>query len=578
MSLFTTLSRIWNRKSGAGAAKNGVSSALGSAVQQLPALVKRLGEPLALVGERLPALSDRSDVLIAESERLLSLATGQQGGHAILKETSQLLEEPLRFLNGWLTEMSSHEEALATCAELLSRMLLADQNLQTTVSPLKHVQTMFKIEAAALSEETRLIFASLTEKIDSVHKRVQDTFIRQFQIVAQSNSEVRQVLHSVRTENGRLQQLIQKHQTELSGSLEKLDREIAENLNRDVQLRDVSQAIAADVYAMVVSLQTQDIVTQKLDHVMTALAEMKQKPSPALGPALRLQAAHMSRTQHQIESTRSELLAAIGRIVESVACVDEKCLRLSEFDEVTAAADGTIQVLLETIANARLLTRSAMELAVQSEERVSPVASTASGLIGALEVLAFEMHLIALNAQIQAVQIGHGTGLEVLAAHTAQVSRRTEDLVSGVAEDVERLAGTLGTIREAFERLGKDGRGHVQLLESSGCDHERKLHSLRDETLEKMRCVGDNSDGIRNAAEELRGYLTGLDTALPEMERLSGELSTAAADAGMTQDLSSLSAAAERYTMQSEVETHQALMGGGPVQQPAADTSSVELF
>ena len=86
--------------------------------------------------------------------------------------------------------------------------------------------------------------------------------------------------------------------------------------------------------------------------------------------------------------------------------LDQECLLLQEFKEVSAAADGTIQVLLEMIEDVRRLTATALQVTTESRRQLEPFGALAARLTGSLEQLSYEMRLIALNVEIQAVQIG----------------------------------------------------------------------------------------------------------------------------------------------------------------------------
>lgn len=515
--------------------------------------------------------------LVSESESLLSLASGQEGGQAIVHAVRDLLHNPLEYLSLWRSEMSLHQDILKTCADILSGMLTAEHRLQDTVSPLRHMQTMFKIESARLDEGVRQVFAGLTEKIEFVRDKVRDTFLEQFRIVAQNDVIIRQVWERVRGENARLHTMIASHRSDIESSLQQLEVEIERNMTRDVRLRDVSKSIAEQVRELVVVCQLQDILSQRLQHVCSALRSIdRDTPGGDMKLILELQVGQLKSVLADLEGARSSVESAAGHIGQAVSSVDDKCLRLNEFGEVTASATGTVQVLLDTVTNARGLTTTAVESAKESADRIRPIADSATGLIGALETLAIEMHLIALNAQIQAVQIGDKTGLEVLAAHTASISRDTESLVQTVGADVKHLSDQLRNIAGALEKLAREGATHRAVLESVGQEQQERLHAFRDRTLAQLRTVGGLADTLQVRTEDLKrqagalaALLSPISDVIETVEAAAGELPEA--PHGEQGDL------VAAYTMASERRVHEQILTNSAAASGGSDCG-VELF
>ena len=113
--------------------------------------------------------------------------------------------------------------------------------------------------------------------------------------------------------------------------------------------------------------------------------------------------------------------AAIGsgvqRVLAFVTEMDLKCLSLAEFQKLTTSFDGTVQVLIEMIEEVRKLVARTVASACEASEMLRPIGCLASDLTANVRAMSFRIHLIGLNAQIQAAQATRDTqasGLEVL--------------------------------------------------------------------------------------------------------------------------------------------------------------------
>jgi len=499
------------------------SSAMRELAQKLGGLGKQPAEAAHQIGARflnshalLEQMAGSSETLVTESEELLQLATGKTDGRISVEETAALLKAPLEFLDRWRSGMEAHLKELESASQVLSQLRKSETTLQQTVEPLRFTQTLFRIESARLPEASRQAFASLTQEIDSVQTLVRDTFTDRFRLVASTQDRINGVVENVRSQCRHVEEALESTKVQIDESVHQLLDEIDRNEGRDISLRGTSQAIADEVGRIVVALQTHDIVSQRLSHVSSSLGEAgetlegyAQSPDAdgdRKGPglvygSLQVQAAQIEEVKRMLDRTEAALQDSGGKVVAQIETVDRECLLLEEFKEVSAAANGTIQVLLEMIADVRSLAQIAIEVAGDSCRQLEPIGAMAGTLTGSVEQLSHRMRLIALNALVQAIHIGQGTGLEVLAAHTSEVSATTSNFAEGLGSDLRRLSENLGAMLTSFSHLVEEGQGQMAVLNESGADQERKLHLRRDRILEKLTEVGQTNDRIRDCAK-----------------------------------------------------------------------------
>ncbi len=586
------------------------SLAIGAELNQVKTkplqVAEQIGKRFLNSESYLEQLTTASEALVSSSESLVDLATGHSEGRATVEETLELLKRPLEYLDGWRAGMEVHLSELESASGVLGRLRNSEAVLRATVRPLLFTQTMFRTESARLSDASREVFASLSAEIESVQARVRDTFSERFELVADTQKSIDAVIEGVREQAGRLKEALVTTTEQIAESVNDLLVEIDRNATRDVKLSQTSQAIASEVGRIVVGLQTHDIVSQRLGHVSTAMGEAGEtlaEPENMRDPGwqqelrrvyalLQVQSAQIVEVTRMLDQNETTLQDAAARILSRIEVLDRECLLLQEFKEMSAAADGTIQVLLEMIDDVRRLTAAALSVAGNSRRQLEPIGALASRLNGSVERLSHEMRLIALNVEIQAVHIGAGTGLEVLAAHTSEVSANTSRFAENLSADLERLGGDLAAIVKSFESLTLSGDAQMKVLTEKGGEQEQKLHRRRDEIFSKLAQLGESSDQIRGviAAFSTEAAVRAGDQSLEELA--STVASASAAILKIAPDMSSIGADFEvgaGYTMTGERDVYNTVMerlsgkceldSASPSDEGStADAPGVELF
>lgn len=200
--------------------------------------------------------------------------------------------------------------------------------------------------------------------------------------------------------------------------------------------------------------------------------------------------------QADLGKAEDALSSAVADISAHVNLRENKCLLAKEFERVTVTGNSSVQLSLEMLADVDALISEVVRCSREFYDSVEPVGRLTTGLTGALEQLANKMRLIALNAQVQAVQIGDGTGLEVLAAQTAGVSADTSGLAESIASDIERLAGTVQVLTAAFRTICDRGEATASLFKSEATTHGVRLHQIRDHSAAKLEAVRSAMESI----------------------------------------------------------------------------------
>jgi hypothetical protein len=198
------------------------------------------------------------------------------------------------------------------------------------------------------------------------------------------------------------------------------------------------------------------------------------------------------------------VFSGIGTLLEKL---DSDALMLKEFSQMTASTSGIIQGLLESLEEIRGMVAITVSTTRMAEAAVLPVRTAIERLTNTVQAVAHEMHLIALNAQIQAIQMGGSTGLDVLSAHTADVSRVTTKISVEVASKVAQVAAAVTQHSEALSALCQTGQAQQQMLNEAGPRQEAILHQFRDGTLQEFLETGNALDQARKLGAEINSLL-----------------------------------------------------------------------
>ncbi|WP_216452674.1 hypothetical protein, partial [Arcanobacterium phocae] len=126
------------------------------------------------------------------------------------------------------------------------------------------------------------------------------------------------------------------------------------NATRDIRLTTVAAEIRELVGKMVVSVQSQDIVTQRLAHSREAIDQLRQRlagnPGDAL-PIARVAGAQFTSVQELVAQTERDLRAAVAATGELLQRLETSCVTLPEFRVKTVGDDGLCAVLTQTISD-----------------------------------------------------------------------------------------------------------------------------------------------------------------------------------------------------------------------------------
>jgi len=570
-------------------------AALPAAVAGLKAMSSALERAFLDTGEALETLSQRGQQFMKDSGQLVLIAIGQSDGKEFITQGAQVVEAPLVFLESCLVESERLQAQLRQDHQGIDQLLQAEASLRRTMAPLQTIQTLFKIECAPLGVEAQTMFTALTQEIERMHNQVCELFDTKFTELRQVEHILDEVGVKLEGQTASLRHFVAKEKTEIQDSLRRLSAELAANQQREVRLQNLSRQVSREIQAIIVGLQFQDIINQKLQHTGAAVAQILERfdendeALQFLAQACRLQARQLQAVRDDLGQAERTVKTGIEQLLAHLSEADTNCLSLKEFDQVTASSDGMIQVLLGLIESVRGRVTEMAQRAAEIEQPLQPIQNMAAGLTLVVRQLSYRIHLIGLNAQVQAAHFRHGAGLEVLSARTSEISLETNRISETVATHLDQLAAGLNESVKAFNGLHVQAKAQQDWLAHPGAEAEKGLHQLRNEALTTLCGVGELLEEIqRRAGEALEAvqYEATADAALAGLQTQLETLGEAAAEQlGRRHDPTQnwLGEYQAEYTMDSERRLYDQVVNGAataaPPPAPAPETDSgVEFF
>lgn len=574
-------------------------SRLRTALKEVEAVAMDLQETSAALEERfletanvLMELDANGNHFVRHSEKLVNVATGRAGGSEVFFSAMQVLEPPLTYLNASHAEMNRLLERLKNDNDRIAVLLQGREELQRTMAPLKYIQTSFRIESAPLGAEVQLMFTALTQEIEKLHSQVCELFSTKYEELRHIQDTINEVIRRLQQQTDNVWNHIAREKKQIDATLAQLQRELLDNQKRESSITNLSGSLARDIQQVVIGLQFQDIISQRLQHTTKALHEIRARfdgthPSVAfMEQACRLQAEQIRSVRHDLAGAERSVKTGVNNVLAQIAEADTKCVSLREFDHLTTSSNGMVQVLLDVFATLQKQIAATVAGCASAYEILRPIGSAASDLTQVVNELSQRIHLIGLNAQVQAAQVTDGMGLEVLSARTSEISRETNRISETMAGELDHLVAGLTESLHALETFHTQASAQNTTLTQKAGDCERQLHELRDKALGSLVDVHDLLNGIRHQGEQVirtANYIATADTALGNLhEKLSALANLAARMLGKNYraDPNLLAQFKADYTMASERQVFAQTQHSPSATQAAAPPppADVELF
>lgn len=539
--------------------------------------------------------------LVERGEVLIALALGQGGGKICIEATAEHIWRSIECVERSLQENEDLIGRLNLLHGQLGQSLAAERELSGTLAPLTFVQSLFRVESARLSPDVQTMFLALVAEIERVRLNVENEFRAKFQLIRDIRGILTDAIAQLRQRAVETKKKVLGLRAHLEQSLRQMQEIHARNRDRNTRLSTVSQAVAAEIGRIVMSLQFYDTFTQKLQHTRKILDEMDRTASvlPTAGDengrafvflrqAGLICGAQLAAMKTEFAQSGASLRTGIEGIVRQMSALDEDCIALRDLDSVTAGVDGAVQILLDSLVEVQRLVGDAATFAMESHRTIEPIEGNSTNFARFINNLSFEIQLIGLNAEIQSTHVGRGTGLEVLSAQTSAISRETRALSTKLAVDLDELTASLSLIVTAFEDIRERSVSYHRTLAAEAAADTVSLHTYRDSSLNVLRKIGDLLPKLQSEARTALDQADFVAIAHPPLARLETAVvqltvaaQTAAERSGRPVETTGLTDHFLKfYTMAAEGDVHRKALGLAPAATaaPAAASGEIDLF
>jgi hypothetical protein len=389
-----------------------------------------------VLGEALEELF-RDDAKIASQARELSAFVNDKkalvGAFQLFKKTTDLVDANLE-----------RTLEIGNQLDLVTRHLAQSREHESEFSGLVMVfwvlVTSIRIEAAMLSDAERdevVLLAISMERVHGELKRLVDSHFVRLEAIRSLIVDICRQVDNVREAS---QQRVKLSQDEIHSLLAAFQATLDDVSHYCDSTSSQSEHIHGSFNQIIVSLQFQDIIRQKLGQVALTCARIL---APVDETQLELHLAFTHQValvqQRQLAEAKQQLTETERSIVEhSSQLLTSSELALNDTKELRA---GLVAALSDSDATAAFLTHlTELRGAISSTSEIAQVVTQAVDRVRAqlLEQLVtmakftMELRRIALNAQLHAARVSTGTALEVLSAQTRRNSddmRATTDIM-----------------------------------------------------------------------------------------------------------------------------------------------------
>lgn len=558
----------------------------------IEALGDELERSFLTIGSQLDQLSEASDRLVAGSESLAHLAVGEHASQSVLATATHALQTALQ--ENLSQETASQQFALTLVSHLeeIAKARRHEATLRSCVAPLKPIQTLFRVSAAGLDPDAQGTYSALAREIEQLNQQVTALLAQQFQGLADYHERIAQLVTRLNETHHSHEHALAEHTQQLTGSLDAMHTALTQSQGRDLRLKAAAHACHDQVGELVMAMQFQDITRQKLQHIETAFRRLAETledrdldaaTAADMHATATVQLAQLDTVEHELRDAEAKMTLAIARLLERVEELTAESVQMRQVPTLVGSDQGVVAGLLVSFGRLRQLVTSNAALRTEAHATLAPLTGLAANLTGAMGDISRRIKLIAINAEIQAVQTSKGTGLEVLSQHTCQISDEVAQLSDRAAIELDVLIASFTALLTSCRALHAQSTAQQNWLAGDGERLETQLADFRNageaqlgsvpvmgaELLEKLRATRAEL----TFCEPASNAFTALREPLADLAQLTAHARHAAHPVGgLTEELQS------QYTMASEHVTLATALGGAAAPVPTAAAGTVELF
>lgn len=474
-------------------------------------------------------------------------------------------------------------QQLAQLNRLSHDILRREREIAEYMRPAEVVQVLLRIECTGLDAAARAPLDALSLEISNACSRVAQTMEQEFLFVDQARLSIERLVAEARRLDQRLQRALDRR-LQLGFQMESIHASAIDQATQNQAVSAAATAVHSSLGRLMESMQFQDIVAQRWQHIEEALAEHSRKglASPSTRWLLAVQAA-------QLTEANAEMAAALQRIDDALAAV--------------AAVEDDLRAQLSTVARDSQRQRLYVQLHSilfeiwdiaqdnathlrEIESQINPLLRLAGQIGFSLGKVAYEMRLIALNAQVQAARYGSGTGLEVLAEFLRRIA---DSMAAGGAlldADSRQIATLASGLQQNFALLKDNAEASLAFCQAEIPSVTDRLTQEEKRMAVNLSAATTQGQAVAEGRQFLQSALAATLAPLEDLYQLAAAANELATQHYLSdpqvqacREAALLDHEASRYTMASETQVLQKMAGKSDGPPPASPvTGELDLF
>lgn len=299
----------------------------------------------------------------------------------------------------------------------------------------------------------------------------------------------------------------------------------------EIRQRDEIGQLADSLRSMQRSLQTKAQAVEKMAEGDLTVDVVRVSDRDGLGASLQVMKTALSDIISQINSAVEQVGNGSGQVSQSSQLLSqgatEQAASLEEISASVTEVTDQARQNNENAAEAAGMARQAAESAGRGNEEMEQLKSAMTGInssaedirkvVGVIDDIAFQINLLALNANVEAARAGkYGKGFAVVAEEVRNLAVRSADAVKETTAMVEAVVDNIGrgdeVSRRTAEQLGDIVTGaagvssFLEQITTASQEQSRAIVQIS-EALEQIDQVTQNnsasSEESAAAAEEL---------------------------------------------------------------------------
>lgn len=467
--------------------------------------------------------------------------------------------------------------------ELINQLVVDCEQIKTEFDHnqviFRSLATGFAIESSRCEVESQNVFKTVVSDFHRIDKSITETLESGFNELRAVLKEMGDIRKAWEKEVNGSENTIERQLEGIRGEIHKIETDLAPCLQDCSEIKESLESIEVAIMPLIVCLQNQDIVRQKLEHVGKALSEIGEIADASSELASgKNRKTRLSELYAHSSVQRKQLDYALGLLQDSSTQAFSGIEGAQGQSNSVAQKLGRLQDLLHRKFGsgnvAFAFGRQIQELSKITEfsERIQKQLSTIDErIVRVVDVYNREIslrqqdiRLIALNAQVAASRLTEGGALERLAQETSLVSNANRSTSSKLSSTLETALEELRVTRDAsiahVEVLNKDRTELFEMSQNIDTLLQNHINGTIRETRELLERSKKNADEIVQLPSRLTFHKR-LDSEFVPVQELLEQLQTLSkkhlGKRGMPKEFqATLNEHRNRYTMNTERKLH----------------------